>query len=151
MAEEMIKVPRKSWVVVCDGAKALLFENDGDAELINLKLVENLDQPDPANRDIGTDRPGRVYQSHGSARSSVEEPDWHAEAEAKFLALVADHLDKAVTAHQVKQVILVAPPRALGILRQRLSDGVRAVVKHEIAKDLAGLSTGEIERHLASA
>lgn len=145
-----IKIARRSWVLVCDGAKALLFENEGDAELLNLKIVETFDQPDLATKDVGTDRPGRVYQSHGSARSAVEGTDWHEQSEAEFLGRLADRLNKAVEAEQTSNILIVAPPRALGILRQHLSSATRAAVRNEIAKDLVRLSTGEIERHLAA-
>jgi len=56
-----VKAPWQSWVVVCDGAKALIFRNDGDAELINLKLLESFVHHTPPTRDLGTDRPGHVH------------------------------------------------------------------------------------------
>lgn len=144
-----VRIPWKGWIVVCDGAKALIFRNEGDAELLNLKLVEVIAEPHALSRDLGTDRPGRVYQSHGSARSTVEAPDFHSEAEAAFLAGIVDHLDKAVREHSVRHLVLVAPPKALGLLRQRLTPALRAIVTAEVDKDLAGLPTHEIEAHLA--
>ncbi|UWU18649.1 host attachment family protein (plasmid) [Rhizobium sullae] len=38
-----IKIPNKSWVLVCDAAKALLLRNDGDGEHLNLTPVKNRD------------------------------------------------------------------------------------------------------------
>lgn len=145
---EHITITRHALVLVCDGAKALLFRNEGDADLVNLSAVEHFATFEPPARDLGTDRPGRVYQSHGSARSAVETTDFHEAAETEFLASVAAELGKLVTAEKPKALFIVAPPRALGILRQHFSEAVRAAVTGEIAKDIAHLPTNEIERHL---
>ncbi len=146
---ERVKVPWKGWVLVCDGAKALLFQNDGDAELINLKALDAVIEHEPPTRDLGTDRPGRVYQSHSTARSATEETDWHAKAEEAFLARLAERLDKGVREHAVTSVVLVAPPRALGVLRRHLTPALQGAVTAEVAKDLVRMPTSEIERHLA--
>jgi protein required for attachment to host cells len=136
--------------VVCDGSKALFFRNDGNAERLNLTMLDVLAQADPPTRELGTDRPGRVHQSYGTARSAVETTDFHAEAEMAFLAMVAEQIDKAAREKLVNHVILVAPPKALGHLRKLLTDAARALVTAEIGKDLARLSTQEIEKHLAA-
>lgn len=144
-----LSIPRHGWVLVCDGAKALFFRNDGDAELLNLTLVHAVAENHGRNRELGSDRPGRVYQSHGKARSATTETDWHAEGERAFLAGVAKALDGFVEQHAVRNLVLVAPPKALGVLRAQMTARVRGIVAVEIPKDLARLSTGEIERHLA--
>jgi protein required for attachment to host cells len=149
MIMERVRIPWKSWVVVCDGVKALTLRNDGDAELLNLTLVDVRFKPEPPTRELGSDRPGRAFQSQGFNRSAEDQTDLHAQGEASFLSEVAERLDKAVREHSIKSVVLVAPPKALGILRKRLTPAALAVVTAEVAKDLARLSTPEIEKHLA--
>ena len=46
-------------------------------------------------------------------------------------------------------LILIAPPRALGVLRQTYSHSLRAVLRAEIDKDFVKLPVHEIEKHLA--
>ncbi len=140
----------KSWVIVCDGAKALFLRNDGDAELVNLTVVDHQSQPDEATRDLGSDRPGRVHQSHGEGRSAMGDTDWHAEAEADFLKGVAEAVRTRVEAHEIKAMILIAPPKALGILRPELSSLPDGVLRAEIDKDMVKLTVPEIEKHLAA-
>jgi len=147
---EHVKIPWKSWVVVCDGTKALVFSNEGDAELLNLKALDIRVEADPPTRDQGTDRPGRVHQSQGQSRSSLEATDFHAGVEEHFIMDLAGRLDKAAENHEVKHVILVAPPKAMGILRKHLSPALQALVRGEVVKDFAQLSTAEIEKHLAA-
>ncbi len=138
------------WVVVCDGEKALIFENTGDADIINLVTRETLAAANnAATSEQGTDRPGRVHQSVGTARSSVEQTDWHDRAEQAFLRDVAGRLDRAVQAGDMKAIVLVAPPRAMGVLRAELSPHVVKALRAEIAKDYAGMPTDQIEKHLA--
>jgi len=146
---EQLKIPRHAYVLVCDGAKALLFRNEGDAELINLKAVEHFTEPQPPARDLAADRPGRVFQSVGSARSAVEETDFHEEGEALFLAELAKDVERIVHDEKVQALFIAAPPKALGILRKHYGAEIKAALKEEIAKDFAHLPTDEIERHLA--
>ena len=147
---ERVTLHHDSWVLVCDGAKALLFQNAGDNRALNLKVVDVRFEPHPPSRDSGTDRPGRVHESLGSGRSSVSSTDWHAAGEVEFLHSVAAVLDSVVRTHRVKHLVIVAPPKALGVLRQSLTPAVKAVVTSEIAKDLARLSNAAIESHLSA-
>lgn len=143
-------IGHKSWVIVCDGAKALFLRNDGDAGLVNLTVVDHQSQPDEATRDLGSDRPGRVHQSQGAGRSAMEDTDWHEQAEADFLKDVARKVEQLVNTHEIKAMMLVAPPRALGILRSELSGLPAGVLRAEVDKDLVKLTVSEIEKHLAA-
>ena len=145
-----VRVPHQSWILVCDGSKALLFRNEGGALALNLKLAQVTFEPHLSTRDLGAERPGRVHESLGSSRSAVQSPDWHQQAEAEFLRGVAHALDEAVHANHIKQLVLVAPPKALGELRRHLTAATNSVLSAEINKDLARLSTKEIERHLTA-
>src|SRR4051812_15764572 len=145
-----LKLHPGEWVVVCDGAKALVLENVGDEMFPNLRTKEVYQQPDPATDEIGTDKAGRSFQSVGTARSAMEQTDWHGQEEERFLANLAARLDAAVQAGQVKSLVIAAPPKALGALRQSYSQGLRKVLSAEIDKDLVRMPVHEIEKHLAA-
>jgi protein required for attachment to host cells len=145
-----IKVPWKSWVVVCDGAKALILQNAGDSELMNLQVQETLTQPNEADRDMGTDKPGRSHQAHGLGGSAMEETSWHDQAAEDFLRQVAVKVDELVQEKEATRIVLVAPPRALGTLRPNLSADAQAAIAAEIPKDLTNFPIDQIERHLAA-
>jgi protein required for attachment to host cells len=136
------------WVVVCDGAKALILENTGDAKFPNLRTVEVFEQKSLATHEIGSGAPGRSHSSLGHGRSSVEQTDWHDQAEQAFLMKLVKHLDTAITAGKVKSLIVVAPPRALGVLRPAYSHALRDAVRAELDKDFVKLPVYEIEKHL---
>src|SRR3954447_3571029 len=145
-----LKIHSGDWVVVCDSAKALILQNAGDAISPNLKTKEVHEQPDPKTSEQGTDAPGRSINSIDARRSAMEQTDWHAQAEERFLSELARRLDTAVMAGETKSIILIAPPAALGVLRQCYSDGLRGAVKAEIDKDYVKMPIHQIEKHLAA-
>lgn len=144
-----VKVPAGAWVAVCDGAKALLLRNAGGGRRLNLTVHETLTQPNAADRELGTDKPGRAHQADRTSGSAVEETSWHEQAEAEFLKQVAGKLDDLVRVHAAKSIVLIAPPRALGMLRPALGAAASAAVTAEVPKDLVNLPVGDIERYLA--
>jgi protein required for attachment to host cells len=144
-----LRIHSGDWVVVCDGAKALILENAGDAISLNLKTKEVHEQPDFKTHEQGTDAPGRSINSNGSRRSAMEQTDWHDQAEQRFLTGLSRRLDAAVTAGETKSVILVAPPRALGMMRQACTNGLRGAIRAEIDKDYVKMPVHEIEKKLA--
>jgi protein required for attachment to host cells len=146
---QKIKIRQGDWVIVCDGKKALVLENAGDEKFLNLRTREVHEHPDAKTHELGTDAPGRAFSSVGTERSSMEQTDWHEQEEDRFLRKLADRLDAAVNAGLTKSLILIAPPRALGVLRQTYSHNLRAAVRAEIDKDFVKLPVHEIEKHLA--
>jgi protein required for attachment to host cells len=145
-----IRVPWESWVVVCDGAKALIMQNAGDAELVNLRVQETLSHPDEPDRELGADKPGRAHAPDGMSASAMEETNWQDQAEADFLRQIAAKLDELVHEKHARRIILVAPPKALGTLRPNLSPDAQAAISAEVAKDYTNMPVDEIERHLAA-
>ena len=143
-----LRIDKGGWIVVCDGAKALVLENAGARMRPSLRTREVFDQPDPKTSELGTDKPGRSVSSVGSQRSAVEQTDWHDQAEERFLKKLAAHLDKAVLAGETRSLIVVAPPRALGVLRHTFTEHVRKAVEAEVEKNFVRMPVHEIERHL---
>jgi protein required for attachment to host cells len=146
-----LSIHRDEWVVVCDGAKALVLQNTGDAKFPNLKMREVYEQKDLPTHLLGADRPGRTHSSAGSGSSAVTQTDWHDLAEQAFLTHLAQKLDAAVAAGKMKSIILAASPRALGMIRPAYSHALRAAVRAEVDKDLVKLPIHEIEKHLTAA
>jgi protein required for attachment to host cells len=143
------KIAPGEWVVVCDGSKALILQNVGDARFPNLKTKEVREEKHASTREIGSDEPGKVQQSVGMARSDYEQTDWHDQEERRFLRRLALDLERAVLAGETKGVFMVAPPRALGVLREAYPLHLKAALRGEMSKDLVKLPVHEIEAHLA--
>jgi protein required for attachment to host cells len=145
---DKVKVDTGDWIVVCDGRKALILENIGDRKFPNLHTREVKEHDVLMTHEQGTDVPGRLFASLGPARSAIEQADWHLAGERDFLKQLASELDVAVTSGKTRHVTIVAPPRALGMLRQAYSASLRAAVRTELAHDYVKLPVGEIEKRL---
>jgi protein required for attachment to host cells len=151
MTAKSVSIRNKEWVVVCDGAKALVLENAGDATMPDLKTRAVYEQKDRATHELGADAPGRAAGVDGKNRSAVGQTDWHARNEQAFLENLARQLDAKVSAGAVKSIVLIAPPRALGVLRAACSAALKSAVRAEIDKDLVGVPVHEIEKRLTAA
>ena len=61
---------------------------------------------------------------------------------------LAQHLNSAIAAGKTKSLVVVAPPRALGMLRPAYSHALKGAVRAELDKDLVKMPVHEIEKHL---
>jgi protein required for attachment to host cells len=145
---EKVKIGPGAWVVVCDGAKALILENAGDRQYPDLRTKAVLEQDNPPTDEQGTDRPGRAYASVGTARSAVGQTDWHDQGEEKFLKDLAEKIHRAVHSGKTKELVIVAPPRALGMIRENYTPAIKQALREEVDKDLVKIPVDQIEKHL---
>lgn len=145
-----MKIENGTLVMVADGAKLLLFRNDGDSKYPVLTTLQHEEIADPASRDQGSDAPGHVRQSVGSRSSSYGETDWHDQTEDRFAAHSAQVLEKAMQAEPEAGLVVIAAPRTLGELRKHYGQNTGARLSGEIAKDLAGHSTDDIVEAIAA-
>lgn len=147
---DSIKIPGKSWVVVCDGAKALLLRNEGSMVNLNLKVMETLQQDNEMDRDLATDRAGRAHGGAGMAPSAMEETNLHDLAEADFLKSLVGRLSEMAFSKEIENVVVVAPPRALGLMRPFYSGSLKGAITAEVPKDLVKHPVSDIEKLLAA-
>jgi protein required for attachment to host cells len=144
-----MSVPRlrhNARVLVADGEKALFLVNAGSPEKPDLKVVEHMAQENPPTREQGESPPGRVNESVGIRRSSVEQTDFHKLGKKLFADAVADRLAELHDEDPYDQLFLVAPPFVLGELRKHLRKDVAGRVACEISKDLTKHPVAEIAK-----
>jgi protein required for attachment to host cells len=137
------------WVLVADSGRARLFEAVG----AKAPLEEQTDLVMPRARlqeqDLGSDRPGRSFDSAGGGRHAMEPRTPAKEVESdRFAARIAALLDSERVAGAYTRLVLVAPPSFLGQLRDALSDQVRALVSIELDKDLVRFDVDAIRKRL---
>lgn len=148
----MVKIPHDTYVLVGDGRSALVLRNAGDEAFPNLQTVSSFQNPDNRKTsEIGSDKPGRGFESATHRRNSVEQTDWHDLGEHRFARHVAEFFDAQAAQKHPPALILVAPPRTLAELRGVLSKAARERVILELNKDLTKFPVHDIETHLANA
>ncbi|RBI83251.1 Host attachment protein [Rhodosalinus halophilus] len=138
-----------TWVLVADGEKALFLRNLTDEQDPNLEVVRQEAQENPPTREQGTDRAGRMQDTGVQQLSAMEETDWHRLEEERFADDLADLLYKMAHEHKFERIVLCAPPRVLGELRQKMHKEVESRVVGEVAKELTKHPRDEIENILS--
>ena len=145
-----VTIPNRALIVVGDGEKALFLRNEGEPEKLQLEVENIFGHDNPATHEQGTDKPGRAFASAGTARSAMEQTDWHQLGEERFAAGIAETLYQLAHANQFEALVVVAPPKVLGNLRKAFHKEVVDRITGEVPKDLTSHPVAEIERLLAA-
>ncbi len=141
-------MPRKStqWVLVANGFKACILSIEKRKDVSLIKEYQSATLP---TRELVSDRPGRGFDRHGDGRHSMEPPsDAHRQTSVRFLHDVAKYLDQERLQNHYQQLIVIAAPTALGVLRQQFSKAVTEAVNREIPADLTHYRFDELPAYL---
>jgi protein required for attachment to host cells len=115
-----------------------------------LKTRETFAQDNPPSHVQGGDRPGKIFSGKDGRHAATEEADFHEQAAIGFLGKFATHLNREMEAHAIESLVLVAPARALGILRSQLSPQARRSVIAEWDKDYVKLPVHKMTARLVA-
>ena len=151
MASESIPtISHNALVLIGDGQKALFLRNKGTPQQVKFEVELILAQDNPATREQGTDRPGRSVASVGTARSAVEEVDWHHIAKERFVDEIAAALYRHAHDHRFDKLVVIAPAKILGNLRKAFHAEVTDRIVGEISKELTSHPIPQIEKLIAA-
>jgi len=139
-------LPHNALVLVADGRKMLFFRNHGDENQIDLR-TESHDAREyqRKDRDIKTDAPGTTRQSFGYGRSTYEEPDFQQQEEDRWIKDAADELKARVLRNDFDALAIIAPPKALGVIKKCLHKEVEKRLVCTVNKEMSGRPVPDIE------
>ena len=124
-----------TWVVVADARRARIF----DVEDAGLPPV--LRSTVPAPPPEGRPHPPQHGWTHGS--------DPHPEhEERRFVQVLVQALEHGMAENRFRNLVLVAPPKLLGLLRESLPRGLSERLRASTAKDWAHLADAELGQHV---
>jgi protein required for attachment to host cells len=138
-------LPHNALVLVADGRKMLFFRNHGDENQIDLRTEAHDQREDRKDREIKTDAPGTVKQSAGYGRSTYEETDFQQQEEDRWIKDAADELKTRVLRNDFDALAIVAPPKALGMLKKGLHKEVERRIVCTVNKEMSGRPVPDIE------
>ena len=132
-------------IVVADQSEADFYEL-GQRDLPP-NFVQRLEDADAHlhNRDLKSDRPGRVFDHAPAPNGRRGAVAHHAtggernprKVEARrFARRVAQALDEERRQNRFERLIVMAPPAFLGLLREEITPAVHDLLTAEIGKDL---------------
>ena len=147
----MKRGPRKTlWVAVLDGSKGLVFRNDGDAEYPVLRPIDIRDADVPPDREIHTDKPGRMFDGTGH-RSAVDQGDAHELAERRFVEDLIKSLNSAALKGEFDQLLIYADSDSLGEIRDNYHDELKARLLEEFPLDIVNEPVDKLEKRVKEA
>jgi len=141
-------LPHRALVLVADGTKVLFLRNHGDQNQIDLRTEAHDFREDRKDREIKTDAPGTQGQRWGDARPAMDEADFHDQEEVRWVKDAASELKKRALRNDFDALAIVAPPRALGVLRKELHKEVEKRIVLTINKEMTDRPIPDIEELL---
>src|SRR3954470_2487981 len=151
-------LPHNALVLVADGRKMLFFRNHGDENQIDLRTEAHDSREDHKDRELRTDAQGASAHSAGvggrgigaqggghTSRPNMEETDFHQQEEDRWIRDAADELKKRVLRHDFEALAIVAPPKALGVLKKALHKEVERRIVCTVNKEMSDRPIPDIE------
>ena len=139
------------WYVIADGGRVRFVERNeqGAFRTVGGFVAADLHE---RSHDLGLDRPARVKESANAARHAVEpRRDLHEAAKENFVKLVAEQIEAEHGRDQFDTLVLIAPPRVLTELKQKLSKPMAKIVVKDLQKDLTKVPDHDLTEHLLPA
>jgi protein required for attachment to host cells len=142
--------PIKTLYVIADGGRARFVERDDNGAFRTITSFVSTELHERSH-DLGLDRPARVKESANTARHAVEpRRDLHLAAKENFVKAVAGEIDVEHGRKRFDKLVLVAPPRVLTELKDKLSKAMAELAGDSLQKDLTKVPDHDLAEHLAS-
>ena len=140
-------LPNNALILVADGRKALFLRNQGDEQQIDLRTASHQTREDRKDSDIKTDAAGQSPAPGGSGLpgGTMDEPDFHQQEEDRFARDLADKINAMALAGEFDALVVVAPARTMGELRQLWHKEVSARILGEHVKEMTDRPIPNIE------
>jgi protein required for attachment to host cells len=138
-------LPNQALVFVTDGRKMLFLRNHGDENQIDLRTEAHDERADRKDHEIKTDAPGSSKQSFGWGRTALDEADFHQQDEDRWVKDAAEKLKQRALRRDYDALAIVAPPKALGVLRKELHKEVERRLVATFNKEMTDRPVADIE------
>ena len=147
-------IPNNALVLVLDGRKLLFFRNQGDENQIDLRTEAHDEREDRKDSEIKTDLAGAAASPAGAGgatqRPAMDETDYHQQEEDRWVKEAAEDLRMRVLRNDFDHLCIIAPPRALGVLRKELHKEVERRIICTINKEMSARPIPDIEALIES-
>jgi protein required for attachment to host cells len=137
-----------TWILVADTTHARIFTASTPSS--PLEEIGGLAHTEGRlhDRDMTTDLPGKIKSADGGGHAFEQPTDPKKHAVDNFAQSIAKHLEDAFNANKFAQLLIVAEPSFLGLLRNHLSEQIKKHVCFELDKNITTQSAADIRNHL---
>jgi protein required for attachment to host cells len=144
---------KRACIAIVDAAHARLFSYQPSDDATESTIREERDFVNAGRQAHGKfsdTKPGNRWQEGGRGSTDDHRLAQIADHEEKFARLVTDELAQLVRDRKFRDLILVASPKMLGVLRPLVEPVRRSgIAVVELAQDLSGMTMPQIHDHLA--
>lgn len=133
-----------TWIVVADSHKAFLFKKT-NSQKSDLALIHQL----KAELDENHNQPGRTFNSTGKVRHSIEPHTDPRDVEKyNFAHLISGFLDDIFKHTSFDNLILIAPPKILGMIDKELAKQIHKKLTHKLSKDIVDMKLNDMHHYV---
>ncbi|RMD88726.1 MAG: host attachment protein [Alphaproteobacteria bacterium] len=141
--------PVRTLVVLIDDDKMKLLENRGVG-----KGLQPLEEAEFSRKEAEAleyaDQPGRSFESVGGMRHAMEpEKSVEEQQRDRWLREAVAHLSGRWAKEKFDRLVIAAPPKVLGQLRELLDRPLREALYAEVAKDLVNVPERDLPARFA--
>jgi protein required for attachment to host cells len=137
-----------TWILVASNTHARIFTASTPSSA--LEEIEGMAHTEGRlhDRDMTTDLPGRIKSTGGGGHALEQATDPKKHEADNFAGQIAQHLEAAHNANKYEQLLIVAEPSFLGLLRDHLPEHIKTHICFELDKNLTTHSAADIRNHL---
>ena len=135
-------------IAACSGTVARLWL--AKSRFGKWAALTELRHPESARREgtLTSDRPGRSFDSFGSGRHAMSQPQSaHDQELSRFAEEVADYINAGIARGSFRNLVLLAEPGFLGHLRNKLSPAATKATILSASKNIASLDEERIREY----
>jgi protein required for attachment to host cells len=139
---------KSTFILVADSSRARFFTAESPSS--PLEEIEALTHTEARlhDREMTSDLPGKI-KGDGSMGHAFEQPTDPKKHEASnFAHQIAHYLEKAHNEKKYEQLLIIAEPSFLGMLRIQLPEQIMKLVCFELDKNITMHSADDIRKHL---
>lgn len=147
-AVQYMKIPQVRWYLLANRSEAVLFKKIEGDEFEFLERIRNK-KGRRREQELSKDRPGRTVNSVGNNRHSLGNENAHHEHTGEIFAKhLVEHLAHEKNNGRYDELVLVAEPHFLGLLRKSLPKNLESCIKDEIPKEYKSLDKEETNERI---
>ena len=137
------------FVIAADSTSARIFYSSSSKGPLEEKAVLVHPENRLKKKNMASDRQGYSYSSHGHGRKVLANHVDPRENEInQFVKEINEYLKNSEAKKEFDQLIIIAAPKLLGILKKNLNNNIKKHITYELKKNITKLSAAEIRNFL---
>ena len=139
---------KSTYILVADNVRARIFTAESPSS--PLQELEALAHAEGRlhDREMTSDLPGKIKGEGNVGHAFEQQTDPKKHEADNFARRIAHYLEEAHNDKKFEQLLIIAEPSFLGLLRNQLPEQIKKLVCFELDKNITTHSLDDIRKHL---